>query len=102
MYSLLGQLYKIIPIHIRYPGSEWRLFTNILFVLTPLFLFSSASLDDSSCGFLGVAYDHVVAYILGIGEEAWTQIRALVCKNGPLEITMVGAVFFVLLMYSLK
>ena len=51
---------------------------------------------------MGVAYDHVVAYILGIGEEAWTQIRALVFKNGPLEVTMVGAVFFLLLMYSSK
>lgn len=46
-------------------------------------------MDDSSCGFLGIAYDHLAAYTLGINEKAWTQIGDLVADSGPLTITMV-------------
>ncbi|XP_067931614.1 uncharacterized protein [Watersipora subatra] len=44
------------------------------------------SMDDSSCGFLGICYDKVVAYALGINREAWLEVIDTVKRKGPISI----------------
>jgi len=46
-------------------------------------------MDDSSCGFLGICYDHVVAYVLGLSKQAWAEIKVFVKNTGPISLTMV-------------
>ena len=48
------------------------------------------SMDDSSCGFLGMCFGAVVAYMLGIGRAAWIEIGGVIRQKGPICIGMVS------------
>lgn len=49
----------------------------------------SFSIDDSSCGVLGICYDLVVAYVLGLSKVAWLEIAVIVRRRGRLCIDLV-------------